>query len=166
MARLAADLRELLVQVCRLVSILVVVPKLAQLSRCPPAPPPVHHTCPMRWARPWVCLHTLLPFIVNLSCRHPLPTQLDLIDVTVVGTSMGCAALRPPLSHRCTPDSQLPPSSLPTQLDLIDVTVVGASMGCAVIWSYIELFGEDRLKQVCYLGAAIWSYIQVLWSSG
>ena len=33
------------------------------------------------------------------------------------------------------------------QLDLAEVTVVGASMGCAVIWSYIELFGEERLKQ-------------------
>lgn len=41
----------------------------------------------------------------------------------------------------------LTPFSSP-QLDLSNVTVVGASMGCAVIWSYVELFGQDRLKQV------------------
>ncbi len=35
--------------------------------------------------------------------------------------------------------------NLLTSLELSDVTVVGASMGCAVIWSYIELFGEERL---------------------
>ena len=35
-----------------------------------------------------------------------------------------------------------------TQLDLSEVTVVGSSMGCAVIWSYIYLFGEERLAQV------------------
>lgn len=34
------------------------------------------------------------------------------------------------------------------QLELTEVTVVGASMGCAVVWSYVELFGEERLKQV------------------
>jgi pimeloyl-ACP methyl ester carboxylesterase len=35
-----------------------------------------------------------------------------------------------------------------TQLDLREVTVLGTSMGAAVIWSYLELFGEERLKQV------------------
>ncbi|KAL4431472.1 hypothetical protein ABPG75_006728 [Micractinium tetrahymenae] len=41
-----------------------------------------------------------------------------------------------------------------TQLDLADVTVVGTSMGCAVIWSYIELFGEQRLKQCVFVDQA------------
>jgi pimeloyl-ACP methyl ester carboxylesterase len=31
-------------------------------------------------------------------------------------------------------------------LDLTDVTVVGTSMGCAIIWSYLELYGAERLK--------------------
>ena len=34
------------------------------------------------------------------------------------------------------------------------VTVVGASMGCAVIWSYIELFGEERLSQAVFVDQA------------
>lgn len=34
--------------------------------------------------------------------------------------------------------------------------MVGTSMGCAVIWSYIELFGESRLKQVRLLCACVW----------
>jgi pimeloyl-ACP methyl ester carboxylesterase len=38
-----------------------------------------------------------------------------------------------------------------TALELTDVTVVGSSMGCAVIWSYVELFGLQRLKQAVFL---------------
>jgi pimeloyl-ACP methyl ester carboxylesterase len=38
-----------------------------------------------------------------------------------------------------------------TALELTDVTVVGSSMGCAVIWSYIELFGLQRLKQAVFV---------------
>lgn len=73
--------------------------------------------------------------------------------------------------HRRRPPRPAPPAGLPftlpfqlaphlvspstvhrnLQLDLSDVTVVGASMGCAVVWSYIELFGEERLKQVGWL---------------
>lgn len=41
----------------------------------------------------------------------------------------------------------LPQPSPPTPAvpQVADATVVGTSMGCAVIWSYIELFGTDRL---------------------
>lgn len=39
-------------------------------------------------------------------------------------------------------------------LDLTDVTVVGTSMGCAVIWSYVELFGLQRLKQAVFVDQA------------
>lgn len=42
----------------------------------------------------------------------------------------------------------LVPAVPAVQLDLQDVTIVGASMGCAVVWSYMELFGEERLKKV------------------
>ncbi|EFN51577.1 hypothetical protein CHLNCDRAFT_140070 [Chlorella variabilis] len=41
-----------------------------------------------------------------------------------------------------------------TELDLQDVTVVGTSMGAAVIWCYIELFGEARLKQAVFVDQA------------
>lgn len=36
-------------------------------------------------------------------------------------------------------------------LDLTDVTVLGWSLGCSVIWSYQELFGNDRLAQAIYV---------------
>jgi pimeloyl-ACP methyl ester carboxylesterase len=36
-------------------------------------------------------------------------------------------------------------------LDLTEVTVVGSSMGCAVIWSYVELFGLQRLRQAVFV---------------
>uniref|UniRef100_A0A383V6P7 AB hydrolase-1 domain-containing protein n=1 Tax=Tetradesmus obliquus TaxID=3088 RepID=A0A383V6P7_TETOB len=39
-------------------------------------------------------------------------------------------------------------------LQLADVTVVGSSMGCAVIWSYVELFGLQRLKQAVFVDQA------------
>ncbi|KAI7836993.1 hypothetical protein COHA_009175 [Chlorella ohadii] len=52
------------------------------------------------------------------------------------------------------------------QLELIDVTVVGASMGCAVIWSYIELFGEDRLKQACFVDQAPLQNVAADWKWG
>jgi pimeloyl-ACP methyl ester carboxylesterase len=38
-----------------------------------------------------------------------------------------------------------------TALQLTDVTVVGSSMGCAVIWSYVELFGPQRLRQAVFV---------------
>ena len=33
-------------------------------------------------------------------------------------------------------------------LDLDDIAILGHSMGCSIIWCYLELFGEDRLKQL------------------
>lgn len=36
-------------------------------------------------------------------------------------------------------------------LQLTDVTVVGSSMGCAVIWSYVELFGLQGLRQAVFV---------------
>ncbi|KAI8475875.1 MAG: Alpha/Beta hydrolase protein [Monoraphidium minutum] len=39
-------------------------------------------------------------------------------------------------------------------LDITDATVVGTSMGCAVIWSYIELFGTDRLAKAVFVDQA------------
>lgn len=40
------------------------------------------------------------------------------------------------------------------QLEVSDATVVGTSMGCAVIWSYIELFGEERLAKAVFVDQA------------
>jgi pimeloyl-ACP methyl ester carboxylesterase len=33
-------------------------------------------------------------------------------------------------------------------LDLDDVAILGHSMGCSVIWCYLDLFGEERLKKL------------------
>ncbi|WP_242121354.1 alpha/beta fold hydrolase [Sphingomonas lacusdianchii] len=33
-------------------------------------------------------------------------------------------------------------------LDLSDATLLGWSLGCPVIWSYLELFGQDRVRDV------------------
>ncbi|EKX43330.1 hypothetical protein GUITHDRAFT_42624, partial [Guillardia theta CCMP2712] len=40
------------------------------------------------------------------------------------------------------------------QLDLSDVTLVGTSMGAAVIWSYIELFGSDKISKAVVVDQA------------
>jgi len=40
------------------------------------------------------------------------------------------------------------------ELDLEDVALVGHSMGCAVIWSYIELFGINRLSRLALIDQA------------
>ncbi|CAL5224510.1 g7207 [Coccomyxa viridis] len=36
-------------------------------------------------------------------------------------------------------------------LQLQDVTVVGSSMGASIIWAYIELYGEDRLRSAVFV---------------
>ena len=36
-------------------------------------------------------------------------------------------------------------------LDLHDVTVLGWSLGCPVLWSYLELFGTDRLRSAVFV---------------
>jgi non-heme chloroperoxidase len=33
-------------------------------------------------------------------------------------------------------------------LDLDDVAILGHSMGCSIIWCYLDLFGEERLKKL------------------
>jgi len=51
-----------------------------------------------------------------------------------------------------------------TTLDLREVRLLGHSMGCAVIWSYLELFGDDRIAAVvlvdqmpCALRNPLWA---------
>eukprot|EP00884_Botryococcus_braunii_P019260 jgi/Botrbrau1/6017/Bobra.0042s0003.1 len=39
-------------------------------------------------------------------------------------------------------------------LELSDVTIVGTSMGAAVIWSYVELYGVDRLGKAVFVDQA------------
>ena len=39
-------------------------------------------------------------------------------------------------------------------LELDNVTLVGTSMGCAVIWSYLSLFGEGRVKAGVFVDQA------------
>ncbi|KAF8065825.1 ydjP [Scenedesmus sp. PABB004] len=39
-------------------------------------------------------------------------------------------------------------------LDVRDATLVGTSMGCAVIWSYVELFGLERVSRVVWVDQA------------
>jgi len=34
------------------------------------------------------------------------------------------------------------------------VTVVGTSMGASTIWSYLELFGEDRIARAVFVDQA------------
>ena len=41
-----------------------------------------------------------------------------------------------------------------TTLNLADVTAVGTSLGCAVLWSYVELFGQERLGQLVFVDQA------------
>lgn len=41
-----------------------------------------------------------------------------------------------------------------TQAVVQEVTVVGTSMGASTIWSYIELFGEDRIARAVFVDQA------------
>lgn len=52
------------------------------------------------------------------------------------------------------------------ELDLHDVTVLGTSMGCAVIWSYIELFGHNRLHKAVFVDQAPLQYRNLDWELG
>ncbi|KIQ10970.1 alpha/beta fold hydrolase [Rhodococcus sp. MEB064] len=49
-------------------------------------------------------------------------------------------------------------------LDLADVTVLGWSLGCPVIWSYQELFGNERLAQAIYVAQTPRQYRTPEWS--
>ena len=44
--------------------------------------------------------------------------------------------------------------SITIQAVVQEVTVVGASMGASTIWSYIELFGEDRIARAVFVDQA------------
>lgn len=104
-----------------------------------------------------------------------LLVQLDLQDVTVVGGGLrwvwgvGRGTRSVPASRPCGCDSLrcvacfeglaglqqglrtlccLGQSCLHEQVPCPTHTQVGTSMGVSVIWAYIELYGEDRLKQV------------------
>ncbi len=41
-----------------------------------------------------------------------------------------------------------------------EVTVVGSSMGAAVIWSYIELYGQQRLAKAVFVDQVIHMHAQ------
>ncbi len=44
--------------------------------------------------------------------------------------------------------------SITIQAVVQEVTVVGTSMGASTIWSYIELFGEDRIARAVFVDQA------------
>lgn len=48
-------------------------------------------------------------------------------------------------------------------LDLRDVTVLGWSLGCPVIWSYLELFGAERLARAVFVQQSPRQYIGSDW---
>ena len=50
-----------------------------------------------------------------------------------------------------------------TALDLHDVTVLGWSLGCPVIWSYLELFGTERLGQAVFVEQSPRVYYAIDW---
>ncbi|YCA41512.1 alpha/beta hydrolase [Bacillus sp. JZ8] len=49
------------------------------------------------------------------------------------------------------------------QLNLQDVTVLGWSLGCPVIWSYLELFGNERLRQAIFVQQTPRQYYDLEW---
>lgn len=51
-------------------------------------------------------------------------------------------------------------------LDLDNVTAVGASMGAAILWSYFELFGNDRISQAVFVDQAPLQNIAIDWKAG
>ncbi|MBB3882480.1 alpha/beta fold hydrolase [Acetobacter oeni] len=52
------------------------------------------------------------------------------------------------------------------QLDLTDVTVPGWSLGCPVIWSYPELFGQERLRAAIFVQQTPRQYYSPDWKPG
>lgn len=48
-------------------------------------------------------------------------------------------------------------------LDLRDVTLLGWSLGCPVIWSYLELFGNERLARAVFVEQSPRQYIGPDW---
>jgi len=51
-------------------------------------------------------------------------------------------------------------------LDLKDLTVLGWSMGASVLWSYLELFGTDRVKKLISVDQSPAQYIGPDWQWG
>lgn len=51
-------------------------------------------------------------------------------------------------------------------LNLQEVTVVGTSMGASTIWSYIELFGEDRIARAVFVDQAPLQNLAEDWNLG
>eukprot|EP00854_Cymbomonas_tetramitiformis_P005001 gene5001-6091_t len=51
-------------------------------------------------------------------------------------------------------------------LDLKEVVVVGTSLGCAIIWSYIELFGNERLGKAVFVDQAPLQFYASDWKLG
>jgi non-heme chloroperoxidase len=48
-------------------------------------------------------------------------------------------------------------------LNLRDVAILGHSMGCSVIWCYLDLFGEDRLRRLIFADEPPCLTINPLW---
>jgi len=42
------------------------------------------------------------------------------------------------------------------ELDLREINLLGWSMGCSVIWSYLDLFGTERLKRLILVDEPAW----------
>ncbi len=51
-------------------------------------------------------------------------------------------------------------------LDVKDVTALGWSMGVAIIWSYLELFGKDRISKLIFIDQAPLQYTGPDWVWG
>lgn len=51
-------------------------------------------------------------------------------------------------------------------LNLQDTTVLGWSIGCPIIWSYLELFGQDRLRSAIFVQQTPKQYYSPTWKLG
>ncbi|WP_235993377.1 alpha/beta fold hydrolase [Gluconobacter cadivus] len=51
-------------------------------------------------------------------------------------------------------------------LNLRDVTVLGWSIGCPVIWSYLELFGSERIRNAIFVQQTPKQYYSADWKLG
>ena len=51
-------------------------------------------------------------------------------------------------------------------LDLSDVTLLGWSLGCPVIWSYLELFGQERVRDAIFVQQTPRQYFSPAWKLG
>lgn len=51
-------------------------------------------------------------------------------------------------------------------LNLQDVTVLGWSIGCPIIWSYLELFGSERIRNAIFVQQTPKQYYSADWKLG